>query len=107
MADNALQSVQKLLQVLVAPDVRETKVKLGELEKRMDGQFASMRKETDAQFASIHNEFASLRRENDANQRTLLAAISEVKAHAESVSARGVMELRERVAVLEAQQRPH
>ena len=60
MADNALQSVQKLLQDLIAPDVRETKVRLEQIEKRMDAQFESMRKENSAQFASVNAQFASV-----------------------------------------------
>lgn len=48
MADNAIHTVQKLLQDLIAPDVRETKVRLEAFEKRVDAQFQSMRHENEA-----------------------------------------------------------
>ena len=114
MADNALQSVQKLLQDLIAPDVRETKVRVEELEKRMDAQFASLRTESSTQFESVQHQFGnvqhqfdSMRPESEAQYRGILAAISEMKANADTISMREVAALRERVAVLEAQQRPH
>ncbi len=98
MADNALQTVQKLLQDLIAPDVRETKVRLEALEKRMEQRFDSM----EQRFAAMDRQNESFRKEMDANFRSVLSAIGEMKANAESISAREVGALRERVAVLEA-----
>jgi polyhydroxyalkanoate synthesis regulator phasin len=96
MADNSIQSVQKLLQDLIAPDVRETKARLESLEKRVEARFDSMERQNE-----------SFRKEMDANIRAVLSAISELKSNAELLTLREVAALRERIAILEAQKRPH
>jgi hypothetical protein len=74
MAENVGETLQKLVQDVIAPDVCELKV-----------------------------EVASLRREIDPNHRELLAAIRQPRAHGEVVW-QEIANLRERVAVLEAVQ---
>lgn len=85
MAENVLETVQRLIQDVIAPDVRELKVRVGSLEKRMDERFESLEK----QMAS--------------NFRAVLSAIGESKAQSELTVVREISELRERIAVLEAQ----
>ena len=106
MADNALHSVQKLLQDLIAPDVRETKVRLEALEKRMDAEFQSMRKENESFRNGMRAETGAIRTEMDANFRALMSSISELKANHEVLSLREIASLRERVAVLESHRAP-
>jgi len=85
MSDNILQTLQHLVQDVIAPDVRELKVRVNSLEKQMDVRFNALDQKNDAQF------------------KALLAAIAESKAQAELTSMRIVASLSERVAVLEAQ----
>ena len=84
MAENVLQTLQQLVQDVIAPDVRELKVRLSSLEKQMDVRFDASDQKSDAQFKAI------------------MAAIAESKAQAELTNLRVVAALSERVAVLEA-----
>lgn len=84
MTDNVLQTLQKLVQDVIVPDVRELKVRLTSLEKSVDERFSSLERQSDAQFKAI------------------LAAIGESKAQAELSNMRVVSALSERVAALEA-----
>ena len=84
MSDNVLQTLQKLVQDVIAPDVRELKVRVEGLEKQMEARFASIEKQIEA------------------NTKTLLSAIGELKAQSELSTMSAVAELRERVAVLES-----
>ncbi len=85
MSDNILQTLQQLVQDVIAPDVRELKVRLSSLEKQIDVRFDAMDQKTDAQFKAI------------------MSAIAESKAQAELTNMRVIAALSERVAVLEAQ----
>ena len=85
MADNVLHSLQQLIQDVIAPDVRELKVRVTAFEKQMDVRFDAMEQQQEAQF------------------RAIMAAIAESKAQAELSTMRLIASLSERVAVLEAQ----
>ena len=84
MADNVIEALQRLIQDVIAPDVRELKVRLTSLEKSVDERFTSLERQNEAQF------------------RALLAAIGEARAQSELASARALAALSERVATLEA-----
>jgi mannitol/fructose-specific phosphotransferase system IIA component (Ntr-type) len=86
MSENVLQTLQQLIQDVIAPDVRELKVRVASLEKQMDVRFDAMDQKSDAQF------------------KALMAAIAESKAQAELTNMRVIAALSERVAVLEAKQ---
>jgi len=92
MSDNILQTLQHLVQDVIAPDVRELKVRLNSLDKQID----SLEKQIDVRFNALDQK-------NDAQFKALLAAIAESKAQAELTGMRIVASLSERVAVLEAQ----
>lgn len=49
MPENVLQSLQQLVQDVIAPDVRELKVRLASLEKQLDVRFAA----ADSRFESF------------------------------------------------------
>ncbi len=85
MTENILQSLQQLVQDVIAPEVRELKVRLTSFEKQMEVQFAALDQKNDAQF------------------KALMAAISESKAQAELTNMRVTAALSERVDVLESQ----
>ena len=113
MAENVLETVQRLVQDVIAPDVRELKVRLSSLEKSVDERFASLERQSDAQFKaiderftsferSVGERFASLERQSDAQFKALLAAIGESRAQSELAGTRALAALSERVAVLEA-----
>jgi hypothetical protein len=95
MAENAVQSVQSLIQDVLAPDVRELKVRVESLEKRMDERFASFEKRMDERFAAE-------RAHNDANIQMILGAIKRLELVSENSALRAVADVRERVAILEA-----
>lgn len=80
MSDNVLQTLQKLVQDVIAPDVRELKVRMDGLDKRIDG----------------------LEKQIDANTKAILSAIAESKAQSELAAMGAIASLRERVAVLES-----
>ena len=92
MPDNLLQTLQQLVQDVIAPDVRELKVRLSSLEKQMD-----------VRFDAVDSRFNAMEQKSDAQFRALMAAISESRAQSELSSVRAVSALSERVAVLEAQ----
>jgi hypothetical protein len=53
MSDNILQTLQQLVQDVIAPDVRELKVRLSSLEKQIDVRFDASDQKNDAQFKAI------------------------------------------------------
>jgi capsule polysaccharide export protein KpsE/RkpR len=85
MSDNLLQTLQHLIQDVIAPDVRELKVRVASLEKQMDVRFNALDQKNDAQFKAV------------------MAAIGESKAQSELTNMKVIAALSERVAVLEAQ----
>ncbi len=82
MPENIAQTVQKVIQDLVAPDVRELKSLVQGLQKQMDQRFEAQRETSDAQF------------------KALMAAFGEFKAQSELANMRVLASLSERVAVL-------
>lgn len=84
MPENIAQTVQKVIQDLVAPDVRELKVLVTALQKQIDQRFDAQDQKSDVQF------------------KALMAAFGEFKAQSELASIRVISALSERVAVLES-----
>jgi len=84
MTDNVLQTLQQLIQDVIAPDVRELKVRVSSLEKQLDIRFNALAQTNDGQFKAI------------------MSAIAESKAQSELTTTRMIASLSERVAVLEA-----
>ena len=88
MAEDILETLLHAIQDVIAPDVRELKVRVASLEKQMDAQFKAFSEKTDAQF------------------RAIMAAIGESKAQSELTTMRLLSSLSERVAVLESHRTP-
>lgn len=128
MTDNILQTLQQLVQDVIAPDVRELKVRLTSFEKEMDGRFnavdqrftsltsnieqrfaavdqrfAAIDQRFDSLSSNIDQRFASLDQKSDARFKAVLAAIAGSKAQTELTNMRFMAALSERVDVLEAQ----
>jgi hypothetical protein len=93
--ENIAQTIQKAIQDLVAPDVRELKVLVTNLQKQIDQRF-------DAQSKEIDQRFDAQSKDSDAQFKALMAALGEFKAQSELASVRVIAALSERVAVLEA-----
>ncbi len=91
MSDNVVQTLQKLVQDVIAPDVRELKVRM-----------ESHAKETDARFKAVDIRFDTLEKQIDSMEKRILSAIAESKAQTDLANMSEVYSLRERVAVLEA-----
>ena len=109
MSDNIVQTLQHLLQDVIAPDVRELKVRVTSLEKQIDvrfnavdQRFTSIDQRFNALDQSIDQRFNALDQKMDAQFKALLAAISESKAQADLSSMRLFASLSERVAILES-----
>ena len=105
MADNVIETLQRLIQDVIAPDVRELKVRLSSLERSVDERFTSMEKSVSERFTSmeksVSERFTSLERQSEAQFKALLAAIGEARAQSELASTRDIAALSERVAILE------
>jgi hypothetical protein len=91
MSENLLQTLQSLVPDVIAPDVRELKVRLASLEKQMD-----------LRFDAVDARFTAMDQKNDVQFKAILSAIAESKAQAELTNMRVIAALSERVAVLEA-----
>jgi hypothetical protein len=110
VSDNLLQTLQQLVQDVIAPDVRELKVRVASLEKQVDVRFNALEQRMDAQFKAIEGQFKGIEsrfkgmdEKNDAQFRAIMAAFSESKAQGELSTMKLIAALSERVAVLEAQ----
>jgi hypothetical protein len=99
MSDNILQTLQHLVQDVIAPDVRELKVRLNSLEKQIEVRFNAV----DQRFDSVDQRFGSFEQKIDARFDALMSAITESRAQTELSNVRLIAALSERVAVLEAQ----
>jgi hypothetical protein len=95
MADNVLQTLQHVIQDVIAPDVRELKVRLAALEKQSETQFNSLEKKGDTQYNSLRDQ-------QEANFKALMAAIGESKAKQDLDTYKLIVALTARVAALEA-----
>ena len=120
MTDNVLQTLQQLVQDVIAPDLRELKVRQSSFEKLVDERFNSLGKEMDMRFSAIEERMNSQAKEMDmrfsaleerfslqARQsemqfKTLMSAISESKAQTDLAWVREFSDLRERIAVIES-----
>jgi hypothetical protein len=110
MSENILQTLQSLVQDVIAPDVRELKVRLTSLEKQMDVRFDAVNDKfaaVDGKFAAMDGKFAAMNEKMDVQFRAIMAAIGESKAQSELTTFRLLSALSERVAVLEAQRAAH
>ncbi len=92
MSENVLQTVQQLVQDVIAPDVRELKVRVASLERQLE----SLEKHMETRFNLADQK-------SDAQFQAILSAIAESRAQAELTNMRVIAGPREQAAVLEAQ----
>ena len=116
VSENVLQTAQQLIQDVIAPDVRELKVRAINLEKDLDALRKYMEhllELLDRKVDAVDRKFEPLekridRRFDDAEEKSelrfkaILAALSESRTQAELTSVRLMASLSERVALLEA-----
>jgi glutathione S-transferase len=98
MSENILQTLQHLVQDVIAPDLRQLKADLSSLEKQIDVRFHAV----DTRFDAIESRMKSQESLAQARFEAILAAISDSKSQAELAAFRAVAPVSERVAVLEA-----
>ena len=89
--ENILQTIKTTVQDLVAPDVRELKVRM-----------ASMEDQNKVHYEALKGQIASISQQSDAQFKTILAAISQSKAESDLSAFRAIAALSERVTALEA-----
>jgi len=109
MSENIAQTVQKVIQDLVAPDVRELKTLVTNLQSQLTHVESSLQKQIDQRFQGIDQRFdaqdqkaEAQNQKADAQFRALMSALGEFKAQSELTTIRVISQLSERVAVLEA-----
>ena len=102
MSENLAQTVQKVIQDLVAPDVRELKTLVLALQKQIDQRFEAVDQRFEASEKRMDQRFEAQSQKTDAQFAALMAAFSEFKAQSELATIRVISQLSERVAVLEA-----
>ena len=109
MPENIAQTIQKAIQDLVAPDLRELKVVVTALQKQIDQRFDAVdqrfdavNQRFDAQSKQFDQRFDAQSKQSDFQFKALMAAFGEFKAQSELASVRVIAALSERVAVLEA-----
>lgn len=115
MSENVLQTVQHVVQDVIAPDVRELKANqvalekaLAALERHLEVRFETADQKMDARFNAvaarfdaIESQFDALDQKAEARFASLLSAVNESRANLELTNARVLAALSERVAVLE------
>jgi len=113
MTDNVLQALQQLVQDVIAPDVRELKVRQVSFErlvderfnsqaKSFDERFNSLTKGMDMRFSALEERFTLQGRQSEMQFKTLMSAISESKAQTDLAWVREFSDHRERIAVIES-----
>ena len=99
MPENIAQTVQKVIQDLVAPDVRELKTLVVALQKQVDQRFDAQEKQIDQRFGQmdqrfdaqakqIDQRFEAQSQKADAQFNALMAAFGEFKAQSELATIR-------------------
>ena len=102
MSENIAQTVQKVIQDLVAPDVRELKTLVTNLQSQLIHVETSLQKQIDQRFDAQDKKAEAQSQKVDAQFRALMSALNEFKAQSELTTIQVISQLSERVAVLEA-----
>jgi hypothetical protein len=113
MTDNLLQTLQQLVPDVIAPEVRELKVRQASFERLVDERFNSrakvfdersnsLTKERDMRFFALEECFPLQARPSEIGFKTLMSAISESKAQTDLAGVREFSDLREWIAVIES-----
>ena len=77
MTDNALQTLQHAIQDVIAPDVRELKVRVASIERQMETQYNSLRDQQEANFKALMSAIGESKAKNDLETYKLIAALTE------------------------------
>ena len=108
-SENLLQTVKTISRIVVAPDVRELKVRMGSLDRRIDSldgqmkaQFDAVKTQLEAQKKQSEAQYEALKGQSAAQFKAVLAAIGQSKAETELSTFKQIAALGERVAALEA-----
>ncbi len=102
MSDNIAQTVQNVIQDLVAPHLRELKVTVAANQKQTDLRFNSQDEKSVGLQKQIDQRFDAHDQINNAQFKALMAAIAGVKAQSELNTVQAISALSERAAILES-----
>lgn len=83
MAENIAQTVQKVIQDLVAPDVRELKTVVTNLQSELTHVESSLQKQIDQRFEAQDKKAEAQNQKADAQFRALMSALGEFKAQSD------------------------
>ena len=81
--ENVLQTVKTMIQDIVAPDVRELKVRLAAFQEQVHGQFEAVHARFEAvqgQFDAVHRQFEAVQGQFDAMQGKFVSVQSQFEA---------------------------
>ncbi len=88
MPENIAQTVQKVIQDLVAPDVRELKTLVTNLQSQLTHVETSLQKQIDQRFEAQDQKAEAQNQKADAQFRALMSALGEFKAQSELTTIR-------------------
>jgi len=114
VSDNILKTIQSILQDVIAPDIREIKAQQQAMQQQIDlrfkeveTRFKSVEQQIEIQVAGLRQEFAiqvnGLNNQMSHLEKQLLAAYATSQLQVELTGTKAIVDLRERVAVLESQ----
>lgn len=90
MPENIAQTVQQVIQNLIAPDVRELKVLVIALQKQMDQRSDAQQTQMDQRFDMQDKRAEAQSQKADAQFEALMAAFGEFKAQSELATIRAI-----------------
>jgi hypothetical protein len=125
MSDNVLRTIQSILQDVIAPDLREIKAQQAAMQQQIDLRFkevdtrfkamedhiqtqvSGLRQEIAIQIGGLRQEFNiqvdGLNKQMSHMEKQLLAAFATSQLQVELTGTKAIVDIRERVAVLESQ----
>ena len=77
MTENALQTLQHAIQDVIAPDVRELKVRVASIEKQMETHYNSLRDQMDTNFRALLSAIGESKAKNELDTYKLISALTE------------------------------
>jgi hypothetical protein len=107
MSDNILKTIQSILQDVIAPDLREIKAQQAAMQQQMDLRFKAMDEQMQLQIGGLRQEIAiqinGLNNNMAHLEKQLLSAYAASQLQVELTGTKAIVDIRERVAVLESQ----
>jgi len=114
MSENVLKTIQSILQDIIAPDIREIKARQAAMQEQIDLRFKEVETRFNAVDKQIELQVGGLKQQFETHvhgmdtqmgylEKHLLSAFATSQMQTELTGAKAVVDLRERIAVLETQ----